>query len=191
MGLDISVYRPKKLTGSPDSVDTEDFWIIEDDTELSIFKDFFFEKEIEFYDFEEPMKNMGYDLKDFYNGGMEFGPDATFDLVHREEGFKITLVNPPTIKIKKTGFIYEEVGYQRKGANKKFYEDGMWDSPCITDSKTLNEHWEKYFSYQTPDSKGGWGSVVEYSLEDEEMRRGFKENIIDKFVEGETFVIYH
>lgn len=85
----------------------------------------------------------------------------------------------------------EEVGYQRKGANDRFYEDGMWDSPCVLDAKTLNEHWEKYFSFKTPDSVGGFGSCVELDFEDEEMKRRFKENIIDKFIEGETFVIYH
>jgi hypothetical protein len=192
MGLDISVYRPKANSEPIDKLDPDDFWIVEDNPELiSKFQHLCFEKELEFYDFEKAMKDKGYDVKDFYNGGMEFGPKAIFDLIHREEGYKVVIVDPPMIKIKKTGFICEEVGYQRKGANKRFYEDGMWDSPCVTDLNTLNEHWGKYFSYQTPESKGGWGSGVEYTLEDSEMRSRFKENIIDKFVEGETFVIYH
>jgi hypothetical protein len=84
----------------------------------------------------------------------------------------------------------EEVGYQRKGANQQFYEDGMWGSEPVFDMATLLEHWEKYFSAPTPESKGGWGSGTEYDLEADEMRKRFKENIIDKFVEGETFVYY-
>lgn len=61
---------------------------------------------------------------------------------------------------------YKEIGYQRKGANKKFYEDNMWEGPTVVSLKTLLEHKEKYF--------------------DEE----FQTNIVDKFVEGETFVVY-
>lgn len=44
----------------------------------------------------------------------------------------------------------------------------MWNSKCVVDKKTLEEHFEKYF-----------------------LDSDFKELIIDKFVEGETFVIYH
>jgi len=62
----------------------------------------------------------------------------------------------------------EEIGYQRKGANKQFFTDKIWDSPAIVDLKTLNEIGEKYFSHD----------------------ENFKENIIDKFVEGETFVLF-
>jgi hypothetical protein len=103
----------------------------------------------------------------------------------------VSLVNPKTIEKKESCLAVEEVGYQRKGANNQFYEDGMWDSPCVTEKNVLLEHWEKYFSKQTPESPGGWGSGVEFNISDEEMRSRFKENIIDKFVENETFVIYH
>jgi len=107
-----------------------------------------------------------------------------------EKKCTVTIIDPEvTSKVEKC-IKYEKIGYQRKGANKKFYEDEMWDSPCIVDSKTLNEVWEKYFSYNTPDSKGGYGSGVEYDLSDDEMRKYFKENIIDKFIEGETFVMF-
>jgi hypothetical protein len=185
MGLDISVYRPKKVEEKIENIDPDDFWIIEDNPELiPIFNSLCLEMEMEFYDFEKSMKDMGYALEDFYEAGMEIGPKAIFYFVHSEEGYEVVIVNPPIIKVKKMGFVLEEVGYQRKGANKKFYEDGIWDSPCVTDLNTLNEHWEKYFSHKTPDSPGGWGSGVEFSLEDDEMRSRFKENIIDKFVEG-------
>jgi len=50
---------------------------------------------------------------------------------------------------------------------------------------------DTYYANQTPESKGGWGSGVEYEQDDETMRKNFKKNIIDKFIEGETFVIYH
>ena len=46
----------------------------------------------------------------------------------------------------------------------------MWDSRCVTSIDELKEHYEKYFK---------------------ESGEHFKTDIIDKFVEGETFVIYH
>lgn len=104
---------------------------------------------------------------------------------------EFSLINPSTFVKKDICLMIEEVGYQRKGANKQFYEDGKWDSPCITDKKTLLEDWEKYFSCKTPNSKGGWGSGVEFDQEEDEMKNNFKSNIVDKFIEGETFVIYH
>lgn len=113
---------------------------------------------------------------------------SAFDFLRRKLVIKI--VEPPTYDKVEKCIICDEVGYQRKGANAKFYEDGMWGGPMVVDSKTLDEHWNKYFSEQTPDSEGGWGSDLEYNLENDEMRSRFKENIIDKFVEGETFVAY-
>jgi hypothetical protein len=107
------------------------------------------------------------------------------------KAISVSIKNPPLFSKTEKCIAIEEVGYQRKGANSQFYEDGMWSSKCVTDLKTLKEHWKKYFSEQSPDSKGGFGSGVEYKLENEEMKKRFKENIIDKFVEGETFVIYH
>lgn len=118
-----------------------------------------------------------------------------FDLVDAwefcRESIHVSIKNPPTFKRAEKCLALEEVGYQRKGANSQFYEDGMWGSKCITDLNVLKEHWEKYFSKPTPESKGGFGSGVEYDLTAKEMREGFKKNIIDNFVEGETFIIYH
>lgn len=83
----------------------------------------------------------------------------------------VNLLNPTTIVKLEKSLQMEEVGYQRKGANKKFYEDKIWGKECVVDLNTLNEHWKLYFSDTNPDY--------------------FKNNIIDNFVEGETFVMYH
>jgi hypothetical protein len=72
-----------------------------------------------------------------------------------------------------------EVGYQRKGANKQFYDDGKWDVDTwvITKEELIND-WNKYFS--DPDNEY-YGAKA---------RSEFKKNIIDHFEEGKTFVIY-
>lgn len=104
---------------------------------------------------------------------------------------KVLLKNPPTIKKKVKCIAVENVSYQRKGANRLFYEHDIWDSPCITDLKTLELHSGMYFSQFTR------CTLIEKTVQsyDEEyneiIHANFKENILDKFVEGEMFVIYH
>ena len=72
-----------------------------------------------------------------------------------------------------------EVGYQRKGANARFYEDGKWDDNTIVSTKKmLIEDWKKCFS-DPKDPYYGKESAIE-----------FKTNIIDNFEEGKTFVWY-
>lgn len=74
---------------------------------------------------------------------------------------------------------YEEIGYMRKGANSKFYDDEMWDTDKIVCSKeVLKEHMEKYF-----DEKGN-GMY-------ESPRECFRREIYDKFRDGEgMYVVY-
>lgn len=88
---------------------------------------------------------------------------------------------------------YQEIGYQRKGANKKFYEDGKWEDPekCVVTQAELEYDILHYFSSETPESTGGWGSSVEYNnLTDDERRMRFIDNVASKFKEGETAVMY-
>ncbi len=75
----------------------------------------------------------------------------------------------------------DEIGYMRKGANEKFYVDGMWEDPKkirVFSKKILKEHMEKYFDESGDERYGN-------------ARAFFKENIYDKFKEDEgMFVIY-
>jgi hypothetical protein len=189
MGLDISVYKVLNPTSIDPQDDDLDFYVLSENPELSVFKDKLFERENKYYDLGGDLKKLGKDPNKVETLGVEYGNDVTY--FFREDDIDFQIKNPSTIKKKEFCLAVDEVGYQRKGANKQFYQDGMWSSPCVVKKDTLLEHWEKYFSYQTPDSEGGFGSGVEYNQEDEEMKNNFKENIIDKFVEGETFVIYH
>lgn len=65
-----------------------------------------------------------------------------------------------------------ELGWQRKGANDQFYIDNKWDTVVFTKDELVLD-WARYFS-DTPND-----------------RQRFKENIVDKFIEGETIVCYH
>jgi len=72
----------------------------------------------------------------------------------------------------------EEIGYQRKGANAAFYDDGLWGTNVFT-KEMLLEHWDKYFS--DPNNE-------RYK---KHTRSVFGNNIIKHFKEGETFVSYY
>ena len=189
MGLDINVYKPVGI-GDRNPQEVDYFYLISENTELQQFSNLQFERNNEYYDIEGALKQMGYDYKDLTCYSQEYGENVTF-LFKTSTDEEVCLVDPPILVKKEMCLMVEEIGYQRKGANKKFYEDDMWDSPCITDRSVLLDHWEKYFSYNKPDSKGEFVYGVEYELTDNEMRSRFKENIIDKFIDGETFVIYH
>lgn len=188
MGLDISVYKIEKLNGrNPESI--EEFFTLEECPELEIFKEFAFEKENGYYDLETDAKNQGYNIDDLVL--RSFSSCPTVYVFNDKEGNEVKIVEPTIIKKIERCLTYSCISEQRKGANKQFYEDEIWDSPCVVDTKTLNEHWKKYFSHNTPESKGGFGYGVEFKLEDEEMKNRFKKNIIDNFIEGETFVVYN
>ena len=88
-------------------------------------------------------------------------------------------VYPTKIVMEKGFFVGKEIGYQRKGANKQFYDDGKWDdNTVVIDRKTLLDDWKKYFSDEDDTYYG------------KRAKQHFKENIIDHFVEGETIVCY-
>jgi hypothetical protein len=190
MGLDITVYRVVEATDEKVKSD-DSYFYLEDFPELNQFKDLSRETSVEIYDYESAIKEKGYNLEDLEEDGYEIGDVVKFFFKVIKTGEVVTFTDIKTVPKKRNLLCVEEIGYQRKGANKKFYEDDMWESPCILDKKTLEEHGVKYFSEETPDSKGGWGSGVEFELEDEERKSRFKENIIDKFEEGKSFVIYH
>lgn len=61
--------------------------------------------------------------------------NSYYEFQHKDTKKRFVVINP-LIMIKREWCICsEEVGYQRKGANKQFYEDGMWDSDYVTERK--------------------------------------------------------
>ena len=168
MGLDISVYKVIDI-GDTNVNDIEKFYILKDYPVLSIFQDKSFDKYNEYYDLETPIKKLGYKLDDLEYVGSSYGEDIKYDYFDKEKN-KIQLIDPPLITRKDRCIAVEEIGYQRKGANEQFYKDGMWDDPkliCVVSLDLLKQHAEKYF------------------------QENFIDNIVNKFEEGKTFVMYH
>lgn len=156
--------------------------------------------------FDEKLIELGYTREQFcgYSPGEAESTDETWyvDIFVNTGGMaeKIENVAFPVITEKQPHLICEEIGYQRKGANKSFYTDGLWDEAVpVADLATLREHHAKYFSGEIiaapsggmcPEDGEPFGYNVEYAHTPEEARKNFQENIIDNFIEGQTFVMY-
>lgn len=151
------------------------------------------EAPIEYIDFDPLFKKLGLNEDDYSciasycvcgRYRFEFLPDSISTESDRKTIEENTIVfeeevYPTKIVMEKGFFVGKEVGYQRKGANKRFYDDGKWDNNTVViDRKTLLDDWEKYFSDEDDAYYG------------KNAKQHFKENIIDKFVDGETIVCY-
>jgi hypothetical protein len=110
------------------------------------------------------------------------------------EGEEKILKDIPTKMFYGYYILSKEIGYQRKGANKEFYLDDIWSSEPIGNLDLLKRHYKRYFSGQ----KGGKKErlkekkTTEYlNMTNKELSNRFKENILSKFIEGKTFLLYH
>lgn len=139
------------------------------DTEKQLFESEYF---IEFKDkYLSVLLNYGWEENYYFfaSGSGKYYYNLVDVWNYVRDQIKVHIINPPLIDKVEKVITFSEVGYQRKGQNEEFRNEEKW---LVTDTKTLYEHWEKYFSY------------------DEEHKQNFKTNIIDKFIEGETFVEY-
>lgn len=121
------------------------------------------------YDFEKYFSDRGLVNTD-YEWICTCGCTFTFEHTITKETVDVVADDVP-LKLSNTDVIFyrnKELGYQRKGANNDFYKDGMWDDyNVVIDIETLKEHAVKYFA----DSD-------------------FNKLIVDKFIDGKTFVGY-
>lgn len=174
MGLDICVYNPIKHEDGADEdyvkiitgyeeVYTEKF--------MEQFGKYIYKKTIETYSMDALKEQYGIDVDNGWDVVSIGGGD--------DDGTNIRLRNAATEEVREVLYLYKwdvmeevdvfdaiQVGYQRKGANNKFYEDKMEEFPCICDKATLDQHYKRYFAKE------------------------FKDNIMSNFKEGETYVLY-
>lgn len=165
MGLDISVYKPV-----PNYPGCSNYFNLNEDPCLKVFSSLAFDKPEEFYDLEKAASEAGLTLEDL-STIESLGEDGTFS-IKTNKGLTLEL-KPDLTTVVSPHIAVEEVGYQRRGANKKFYEDmNLGLIPCLVlEGAILKDHWKKYFSDEDPDA--------------------FKNNIVRHFVEGSTFICYH
>lgn len=200
MGLDVCVHKFVKI---PDDVNTEQelnefcekngnlSWETLEDglpNDKKIPREYVKSIPIELDDWEATFTKLGLNFKDYAwvetglntvsfvhvnDGAPDYeAPESTYLVIKSEDILKKVEEHDVII-------IGEEVGYQRKGANKQFYDDGKWDvDTWVFTKEELIEHWNKYFSDPNDAYYG------------KRARKEFKKNIIDHFEEGKTFVMY-
>ncbi len=182
MGLDISLSKlfiptDELIDRANDELEL-DFAIVSilDHEELRIFKDYIFLTKVERLDIPGTFSQRGLNFDDFVQTsvGNTDGSGTCFNYQHITDDTKLSIrfEDVQQISTIEECILTKSIGYQRKGENSQFHEDGIWDIPLVADQNTLMRHWEIYFS------------------ETEAQRQNFKTNIIDRFIEGETFVWY-
>ena len=109
---------------------------------------------------------------DFKTENGDFDVDS-YDAARDKHIIRVDLENVPTYQKAVKVLYYEEVGYQRKGFNAKFYDD--YKAGKIG-----------YYCW----SKAELGRYKKDYCVDDEVKEYFQKNIIDKFTDGETCCIF-
>lgn len=174
MGLDISVNRITKdvrehyftyKSHKSDNSDCYPNWS----------KEFLSKKEELFYDWNKYKEETGIDIDKLEWCGTKYGKSGCFMFVKNpetEEKIEIDLEKVPIYPHVDDVLYYDEVGYQRKGLNSKFYED--YKSGKIG-----------YFVWTLAE-------LQRYKEDycDDDTKENFQRNIIDNFIEGKDCVTF-
>lgn len=218
MGLDITVYRilKEKPQKNDDDISRDYFRLIDDDGNyLNEFpewtKQYEFTTTEQWYDWDKFKEETGIDINNMNWHGEAYTPEGCFMTVSpkdkeypewdgdtntyeeyekklAEVEIKIDLEKVP-LKDKEIKILYrEEVGYQRKGLNTKFYQDYrdekigyfVWDLKELKRYK--KDYCDKAHRYRYPNGK--LSDTILYP------KRDFQENIINTFIDGECCVTF-
>ena len=206
MGLDICVYKIKKKTAEEVKKNENEsfFRLTNDDTEYSNphpewTKKFEVEYTQTYYDWEKYKEESGIDIDEYDWAGESYGEEGCFLFLNPKgeedngdyEGIgkiKIDLEKVPTKEKVIKVLPREEVGYQRKGLNSKFYDDYkngkigyfVWTKAELERYK--DEYCDEPYEYIYPNGTKSGEMVY--------PKDNFQKNIINKFTEGEDCVIF-
>lgn len=195
MGLDICVYRLRKATDL-DKKNKNYIRLIDNNGEYNDleFPDWALKLKTEhteqWYDWDLYEKQTGISIKDMQI--VSFGPnkDGIYTLTFKDKNNNYIEIPRNSIPLyDKNIFIIgeEEVGYQRKGFNYKFYEDYRSGKIgyCVWSKKELERYKEDYCepSYE-------YNQFYGKKLGTMSPKEEFQKNIIDKFIKGECYVCF-
>jgi len=204
MGLDICMYKMKKVRGSvpftfegvekanPGCLIFDVCSVAEKpDMQLEGAEDYLFKHSGYVYDIPKIMASLGISEDDgwsvagdafdesglhyMFSKGGEYREQKVFTV---EDGIDYDFV----VETEFWAILAEkkELAYMRKGANERFYDDGMWDENWmpVCSKRILEEHMEKYFD-------DGPGYLYE------NCREAFKNIIYDKFEDGKGLCVLY
>lgn len=179
MGLDISVYRLKQIDETCRK--NEDYFTLNEDNNFPDWTKPFITKELqEYYDWDKFKEESGIDVDALKWCGTKYDGENSEMYLRDEEDKEITikLEKIPLRKQIDDVIGFEEVGYQRKGLNSKFYrdyEEGKIGYFVWTKSE-LERYKEEYCDEVDQDGLN--------------FKENFQKNIIDKFIEGKDCVTF-
>lgn len=196
MGLDIYIRRLRKATKH--DIDNNKYFSLDDGNgnyDDSDFPGWAIDKKEphieEYYDWDKYKQDTGIDINEYDLIAMgDFGDRAGMEFIHKTTGEKMFIEYGNIPIINKQIYIigYDEIGYQRKGLNDKFYQD-YEDNKIgyfVWTKKELERYKEEYcddpYEYVYPNGEKS-GDIID----EKEM---FQHNIIDKFIEGECCVCF-
>jgi hypothetical protein len=120
-----------------------------------------------------------------WKGGEGWKDYEEYKAEYKKHIKRVYLAEIPSKRVDVRVLYKKEVGYQRKGLNKKFYED--YENGTIGYFVWTKAELERYMDeYCDDDYDYTYGNITEHR----EPKKEFKENIIDKFTEGEDCVIF-
>ena len=205
MGLDISVYKIKKSKTGKVNKDDEFFRLTDDNAEYcnphpAWTKEFEVDYEQSYYDWDKFKEETGIDVNEYKWAGSCYDERGCFLYLNPKnmdendqdyEGLgkiKIDLEKVPEKKKNIKVLLRNEVGYQRKGLNGKFYEDYeagkigyfVWTKAELERYK--DEYCDEPYEYIYPNGKKSGDMVY--------PKENFQKNIINKFTEGEDCVTF-
>lgn len=184
MGLDITVYRIKKLGENFDK-ENDDFFTLDEKSNFPEWtKKFVTKLEQEHYDWDKFKEQTGIDIDTLEWCYTDYGEDDIVSYYTDADGNDVVIKNSeiPTRKQMDDVIGIEEIGYQRKGLNSKFYED--YDNGKIGYFVWTKAELERY-KQEYCDEKASYYNGEEYSPRD-----NFQRNIINNFEEGKDCVTF-
>jgi hypothetical protein len=159
-----------------------------------------------YFDIKGALLDMGFNSKDlefsdsYYDNGWVFKfINTSHPEFHRngvvDKKFIIEVFNPKKLQQSDLVLYSKPVGYYLQGANQKFYDDGVWGNGPVIDKKTLVQYWKSYFSEAaviensvTHTSKNVIiSNTTELTAENNSVL--FKKNVVDRFKEGQHYII--
>lgn len=201
MGLDVVLYEAIKKEDYREESFAHRKLVLDSEFVLEkcqlLAKHFYYEN-IEYIDFETLFKKKKLVYSDYtlvairdteWKKIYSFVKTDLLDVYRAEQNHKKYLLNInvkrscPVKTVEHPVLYLQEKGYQRKGANQLFYDEGNWDTGgYITTLKECEEHYLRYFAPP-------WIQQPTLPV-DKDYFDYFKENILKKFIDGENVLLY-
>lgn len=174
MGLTVSLRKPIFPTEENKVKYSDTMYVVsgtEGSNELSFFKDFLYKDIVKYTDYEKTFELLGLNVKDYKlitcNYNKEYSDySSEYKSIITDESLKINFSDFSEYSIEEDCLMSKEISWVSKGNKRELWDDPDVNKAIIT-KEILQKHYDLYF-----------------------QNDNFKTEILDKFIEGEHFVVY-